>query len=252
MTLLTAYEFNEDDFPQVIGRNDQPTGWRYVGDNPHRYFYPCDRDAEVMDHTNWTAAVGDAYTADSFDEAEREHFDVDLVEFNWAEVVLAEEGLSLTGLPRTHTPGVYGATFVRDGSELHEHLLSCSRALADYPLLDEEAYSEQEYEAWQEYWVSDAARDTLRDALNIIDPDDELEVEDLYAFDPVGIVGMAALSCINYENGFTGEYDDNGAVAGMVAALNGIATVLALLRRAFRDTDRLADGILPLPLGGDA
>ncbi len=74
-----------------------------------------------------------------------------------------------------------------------------SRALSDYPLLDEGAYSELEYEAWQEY-APDAWRDELRRA----DLSDDMldRLEDVETGDMLNVLADG----LHHYAGFTGEY----------------------------------------------
>lgn len=76
-----------------------------------------------------------------------------------------EHGVAVLGYVIAINPDTIDADII-------DELQQCSRALSDYPLLDEEAYSELEHEAWEEY-ASDGLRvDTMR-ADELADVDEE-------------------------------------------------------------------------------
>jgi hypothetical protein len=146
--------------------------WLAIAFDPRSLRYGDD-DREAMDETNWDAIVAALVDRDGDPIAER---DVPKVYSAYRNVSDGTKTRRIWDLAWV-TEGADEAIAVGvavigsllavapDNEDAVEAMRECSRALADYPLLDEDAYSEREYEAWQEY-TPQAWSDEIRDAVN--------------------------------------------------------------------------------------
>lgn len=103
-----------------------------------------------------------------------------------------------------------------------ETLADLCQALADYPLLDENAYYQRDHEAWQECWSEWAADEVRRAAVAqlVAHGADEETASDLLAGIEFGTFSAWAHGGMGWYYGLRGEYDEDGAVTGV---LEGIA-----------------------------
>lgn len=190
----------EQDSPSNLG----PTGigdvpeeladWLVVSADPRGWTYGND-DAEAMDETNF-AAICDAVTLDA-------DLGIPWIRCDYRMGGrIADQGWVVTGIDDALEAGVahYGRTLIVapwnvDAIDAAE---SCERTLSDYPLLDDEAYSEREFAAWCDY-APLAFGDELRYAPLDNETSDAIadQVEDL----------LPLLSRhLDYYYGFSGDY----------------------------------------------
>lgn len=95
-----------------------------------------------------------------------------------------------------------------DSAEILDHVRECARSLADYPLLDESAYSSREWDAWQDY-----APTALGDEIRWPDEEDRDRMVSLVGEDWTDVLDYAAddllpvvCGLLHYTGGFSGEY----------------------------------------------
>lgn len=240
---MTAYP---DPIPATLA-----PGWSIVAFDPRRVRY-FDDDREAMDETNYDVIRGGL---DMDRECEPEitgHaygspiFAPMLATGDWAECearMVTDDGWSHA------TPYVTSTVVlvVRDGSEAAEWVASCADQLAGYPLLDESAYCEREYEAWQQCWQDWAAREVAREAACRVAPDWPDDLADMLD-DHRDEWAQAAHESASYSYGFSGEYDADGMERGCLEWLAGAVRVLDAVAATFATYDRAASGVLPLPL----
>ena len=120
----------------------------------------------------------------------------------------------------------YAAPHVRaDDVDAVELLTRLAGRMNDYPLLNEEAFSEREHDAWDRWWNDDGFRDFIADALDIgyADAGELLyDLGDTLAADLSDRVQRS----MGYCYGFSGEYDTAGAetaLAGWTRELTWLA-----------------------------
>lgn len=225
--------------------------WVAVAYDPRSLTY-YDDDAEAMDETNFDSIIDTLGVAESelptvalsYDSGATANLvGVEDALATGVAVVRGYSGAVLVMHPEYRIPGT--------GSQWHpselnpeddreqgtEVVFSLLRALADYPLLDESAYSEREWEAWQEYApqaFDDEVRDATRNGIeqgayaellnatlssfNATDSDriqtfDSTEVEEMiteaflqYCDDNAGELLSEADRQLDYQYGFSGDY----------------------------------------------
>ena len=135
---------------------------------------------------------------------------------------------------------------VDDDDELEsvDTLLELTKALADYPLLDESAYDERDAAAWEECWSEWARREVERSMLAELEPyltADPYDVADLLESAPWD---AAAQESMDHWRGLSGEYDQDGATAGALAMLAAMGELFATMSTI----SRIYSGVIPLPL----
>lgn len=232
------------DYPDTSGtiiidmwERTDPTGavWQLAAYNPHavRYF---DEDSQAIDETNYDVLrgdigdIGDAgydyriernissaawvqYLRDA-DGAPCEWADVDAVETgSYYNSELFDRGVTQSGL------------WVRVGSDAWDVWQSCARAVSDYPLLDESAYSEREFDAWVEWCGNGLNYDTARqlrewgvdeDTADLLSDADVLRSESQW---------------LDHYSGFTGEHSPDIALVVLASAVDGLAACYGLAPR---------------------
>lgn len=245
------------------------TRWRIVASDMYRLRYHQD-DQEAMDRTNQDYLMGGMDT-----DLERDWSDPDGPE-SWAE----DETWGWVGRfhnrrsyddgrdwfdwptgprdPRGSDAQTVGADWqgtwlvVRIGSDADEWWQECSRSLANYPLLDENAYSALEWEAWARWWGDDGARDLvneiaddLADALEEAGCPDDLRdaVEEL---DP-SVIAEVAFQGMNYWDGWDGSYDADGAQGAAIEHVVAAWRLCQWLARQGGRVNERARGIALLP-----
>jgi hypothetical protein len=104
-------------------------------------------------------------------------------------------------------------------------LTELERSIDDYLLLDEQAYDEREYAAWEEY-LPRAWRDEINEASKHLDDTPEIEamIDHLTATDELA---WLAASNLHHYNGFSGEYGPSLLRALALATPNDV--ILSLL-----------------------
>ena len=135
---------------------------------------------------------------------------------------------------------------VDDDDELEsvDILADLTRALADYPLLDESAYDERDAAAWLECWSDWARREVERSMLAELEPyltADPYDVADLLESAPWDAAAHAGMT--GYPRGLSGEYDQDGATTGALAMLAAMGELFATMSTV----GRIYGGVIPLP-----
>lgn len=167
--------------------------WRVIANDPRGWMYGDD-DREAMDETNYAAIVEGLY-GDALDiiDGRRIGENDEYLNLDTADYVTRERVLLLNPA---------GPNYEDNAA----HALDCLHALADYPLLDEDAYSAREWEAWQEY-APEAWRDELRDAAAAERYDADM-MDALYFVDADAILSHLSAG-LHYSGGFSGDYAPN-------------------------------------------
>ena len=205
-----------------------PTGdvWQLAAYNPHAVTY-YDEDSQAIDETNYNVlrgdigAVGEAGYDYRYDRelgyaAWVEYLrDADGNPCEWADVDAVETGSYYNS--ELFDRGVtQSGLWVRVGSAAWDVWQECARAVSDYPLLDESAYSEREWEAWQEFCGNGLNYDTARqlrewgikdDTADLLSDADVLRWESQW---------------LDYRNGFTGEHSPDIALVVLTSAVDGL------------------------------
>jgi len=208
---------------------DEGAGWFIVGYDPRTFRY-YEESQEAADSTNYLAIL-DALDDDEMATGWELDGTLTLTDGDWCEVGYRSSWRNVadcTYLPiaAPSFPAYQYSSFliVRKGSESWEILESLAKSLSNYPLLDEEGYSELEFAAWERYWFEDAqwssrcvldARDfdwhTLIPTSSLpssLDDDDTYDLlVDYCSSDRGKAVGMQGMG---HWHGFTGEHDDRG------------------------------------------
>jgi hypothetical protein len=202
-----AHEFLPYDFPLA----DFP-GWLLIARNPHTVTY-YDDDAQATDETNWDVITG---AAGPIHPAVWHRWEDDDVTQAWEHGALTVEGVLLVAPARVAPDQAGDDEWEREHRARITGLVDLAQALADYPLLDESAYSEREHDAWCEYAADGLRHDTTRALADAgLDPATIEAVDDAWpALWPV------AAEHLTYTNGFTGEHAPDFAecIAHAIAA----------------------------------
>ncbi len=131
--LLPSYDYN-------------PSGWdsksNYMGENCDNYYviYSKNRDSEILTEVNFDLILKDLEALESKITNKMEY----LVDEPWVDV-------------HRHNHWACGwieYIFVRKDSptQLLDLCVDITKALADYPVYSDEAYSDRQYEAMHDYW----------------------------------------------------------------------------------------------------
>lgn len=163
--------------------------WSAVAWDPRTMIYG-DEDHEAIDETNFAAILA-AVDEPCDDRASEE------------DALAAGVVLWSRGNTRVLAVDLRAGREWAWSDDLERELLNLARSLADYPLLNEDAYNQREWEAWEEY-APTAWSDELRE-LGHVDSDRRELLERIDA--------GAALACLSsqldYWHGFSGEYGPN-------------------------------------------
>lgn len=154
--------------------------WFAIGVEPSWIY--GDESHEAMDRTNWDALMSHLGEVDSigFDDA-------------LGEELAEERGVAMVG----------GVLLVRPGHRVLEVMEELRGELRGYPLLDEDAYSALEWEAWERYVDDGLKLDTERELrADYGFGDDQLE----YVNDHWSDLAAEACGRMHYYYGFTGEH----------------------------------------------
>lgn len=181
-----GYEWTgEFDYPEEL------TDWFVVAHDPNRLSY-FDEDSEAMDTTNWDTIVGGLTDLPDVQVCGQnvdgryihDYVDVDIED-------ALEKGYALVGKVLCVAP---------DAEELDE-MIQYGSALADYPLLDDEAYYALESEAWDRY-VDDGLRyDTIGDLEESLDEETIESIEAAW----MDVAGAACEHLASYD-GWSGSH----------------------------------------------
>jgi hypothetical protein len=177
--------------------------WLAIAVDPTRVTY-FDDDREAMDETNYAVLLDDLTTLLRDDDREQ---DIPSVFASYASPGGTGPMWVTTGTEDALAAGVavigQVLAVASDNADAIDAMREAKRALADYPLLDDEAYSEREWDAWAEY-APTAWTDEIRDAVRSgwMDDDTAEALEDADAGEMVG----ALSSDLHYSYGFSGEY----------------------------------------------
>lgn len=214
----TVTQITRSNYINVLGADmSDLEGWHAVAYDPTTLRYYED-DVEAMDETNWEAIL-DA-PAPFGGEIPRASFDYryDPAEgwANWQwyglnDVISARVGIlsGVSGQILVIAPLPDPDDKSEDADDLRnlwQHFEDCSRALADYPILDESAYSEREWEAWQNYAPDALRQEIIGSDFGKLDlSDDEREAIELASEGDNDLLSILEPD-LDYNNGFSGEY----------------------------------------------
>lgn len=262
-------------------RDEVPTGWYVVARDPRGTTYFDDED-RAIDVTNWDYLRGGFDPDDELAGPIRRgygtdgtaDYDATVAAFlarledpatteRWAEV-RADEVLEWGQLwDSRRPPCITGSDIVlivredRDDEDTSghftawEHYEQCASDLENYPLLDEDAYTALDHEAWERCWSDYVRRDIMRDAAATIATaddgtydddrydevydalDDELEISE-HRYPARGWADIAHEGMNGYY-GLTGEYDHDGAVAAVVEWWHELERWELMSRPVYRD-----------------
>jgi hypothetical protein len=204
--------------------------WWVVAYDPRGWSY-ADDDREAMDETNFDAVCeGLGFTVSDIPrddisygatpaawERAAADFEREATEVGAALVSVGIRGTHAASArvliidPTRYVNGERGT----DGDDRHSLRGTMAeelcKALGDYPILDESAYSERESDAWAEY-APQAARDELRDASAVVRADHTAEGDAcetvLDALDPRAVAEVTSAG-MHYAYGFSGDYAPN-------------------------------------------
>ena len=168
-------DYNGNAFPTVTDTrpyniSEQFSEWLVIARNP-RYLSYAEADREAMDETNYAAIleslpVSPVEVSYYWRDGQFRMDDIDAaVAAGIASIDIGRPyGNCLVIAPDTYAfpAPLPGYETERDETLLVDEMIRLRSALADYPLLDEQAYSEREYAAWQDY-APDAWSDEIRD-----------------------------------------------------------------------------------------
>jgi hypothetical protein len=188
-----AHEFLPYDFPLA-----HFPGWLLIARDPHRTTY-YDDDAQATDETNWQV-IADA--AHPIHEANWRAWDDDDVTQAWEHGALVIDGTLLLA-PLSVAPEQAGDDiWEREHRARIDYLVEIAEALANYPLLDESAYSEREHDAWCDYAADGLRHDTIGD-LSAAGIDDATvnAIDDAWP-----VLWPIAARHLDHTNGFTGAH----------------------------------------------
>lgn len=192
----TLKEVGESNYLNLWGLDipAEMEAWLAIAWNPRSVIYG-DEDNRAMDETNWEALLS-GLTEEPAKVYKTMGIPGDA--FLW-HTVGVEEALEVG---RAIVGGFSGndVLILRPDSEDLDEMKSSLRSLSDYPLLDESAYSERDWEAWQEY-APTAFQDELRFTYKDMDEDTNEAMSD----QADELLPLLA-SHLHYSNGFSGEY----------------------------------------------
>jgi len=186
-----GYELAEPTRRETFGADDS---WLIVADDPSNYVWH-DRENEAIARINYRAAV-DTLTADGDSLAAE------------VDMYVPHRGVSVR--------------FLVAHPDLRDEVESLFRAVADYPILDDDKHSRLDFEAWHECWADWARQDVARSVADELGRRGAGYLAELVYWEELPMNEIAAQEAMSYYYGLRGEYDHDGAVDGaMLAALEG-------------------------------
>lgn len=263
-------------------RADIAGRWEVARD-PH-----CDRYGDegwaAIDETNWDAFLSDLGGEDGDDQCPMAY-----IRGRWGSTWELESDACRKGTCEHGYAILDRCLLVREGSDAWDVWEDVQRALANYPILDEDAYSQREMQAWDEYvgngWAHDLARHAesgpfvdgrwtygpeLRERIadGLIgagcepwaddengtgweDADELVWVVETWIKENVDAWSGPAMDAMSYWYGFTGESDDDSAAAVVETMVIGAWEAMRLLAVAGHDWVVAANGQARLPLVWD-
>lgn len=149
--------------------------------------------------------------------------------------------------------------WVESTNEAYEWAMQCISDLADYLLLDEEAYSALEFADWErcltDYVIRDVARDAASKWMESLSDEVSESLGDWAGDDLADWVEASSDEWVSAMHegmseyrGFSGEYDSDGARDAVVAWIESAMLVTQVMADVLNHGDRMAHGVLPLPL----
>jgi hypothetical protein len=194
--------------------------WLAIAFDPRSLRYG-DEDAEAMDETNWDALVSDLVGYDRClgdgDHDGPPHVSPQYHGYRCGEAGYRCQACEVAAVERDEALAagiaIIGQLLAVDPENLDdvEAMRDASRSLADYPLLDEDAYSAREWDAWCD-WAPTAWSDEIREASTELryssTPTGWMDEDTAEAFEDTDAETMVAeLSRdLHYYGGFSGEY----------------------------------------------
>lgn len=168
--------------------------WLIVADDPSNYVWH-DHEEETIARINYRAALETLTAGDDSLAAE-----VDMY------------------VPLRDVP----VTFLVAHPDLRDEVESLFRAVADYPVLDDNERSRLDFEAWHECWADWARQDVARSVAEELGRRGAGYLAELVYWEELPVDELATQESMSYYYGLRGEYDHDGAVDGaMLAALEG-------------------------------
>lgn len=187
-----GYELAEPTRRETFRADDS---WLIVADDPSNYAWLTDIEDETIARINYRAALEALTAGDDSLAAE-------------VDMYVPRRGVSVT--------------FLVAHPDLRDEVESLFRAVADYPILDDDEYSRLDFEAWYECWADWACRDVARSVADELGRRGAGYLAELIYWEDLPIDELAAQEAMSYYYGLSGEYDHDGAVDGaMLAALEG-------------------------------
>lgn len=182
-----------------MGPSEEFADWFVIAFDPRTLHYGDD-DREAMDETNWDAIAADleSITEDGIPTA---YYSPRIGASHYHDVPTGTDDVRAAGIGylRVGYEFLIIAPNNDEGLDIARHL---SKRLADYPLLDEDAYSKREWDAWEEY-APIAFEDEIRDAVRAgILTDDEAQTLSDSADELLPILSQY----LHYNYGFSGDY----------------------------------------------
>lgn len=190
-------------------------GWLAVASDPNRLQY-FDDDAQAMDETNWDVIVG------ALDEPAEYCNPRTAYSRGMVDIDMSEE-ISAAGYALYHD--TFQTYLIVDpaNEELLDTMIELRSNLEGYPMLDDDAYSEREMLAWNEWMLRGGLEnDTLRE-LSSLDDDTAEAVSDAWAE-----VAPIACNYLHYWNGFSGEHGPDFSECVATAVGTALTRVLIL------------------------
>jgi hypothetical protein len=182
---VAALDSSEYVFRYSVDLPESMNAWHVIANDPHCMMY-SDEDWQCMDETNHDALI-----------SELSAVPVELSRDDLSDSPSMLEALE-TGLAIAGQYLIIAPTMVDD----LDAMARCEKSLSDYPILDDDAYSTREWEAWAEY-APEAFKDEIRDGecAEMID-------EDLSDFltDHAETLLDELSQHLQYEYGFSGDY----------------------------------------------
>jgi len=170
--------------------------WFVIAYDPYQLHY-YDKDAEAIDETNWDVIISECENTPEVQATTA--YDP----YRW--VVIGIDDALEAGYALVDKVLIVKPEDREEDNNLFtrlERLEECLHRLQNYPLLDEEAYSEREWQAWQEYALDAFSDELWRADRNGNYPHDELDALKDRSNDLLPILGQH-LHCAC---GFSGEY----------------------------------------------
>jgi hypothetical protein len=182
---VAALDSSEYVFRYSVDLPESMNVWHVIANDPHFMTYGDD-DWEALDETNYDALISELLAVP-----------VELSRDDLSDSPTMLEALE-TGIAIAAQYLLIAPTMTDD----LDAMAQCEKSLSDYPLLDDDAYSTREWEAWAEY-APEAFKGEIRDADRAETIDEDLS--DWLTDHAETLLGELSQH-LHYENGFSGDY----------------------------------------------